>query len=195
MWLSLWMSRSIIHSTTSYKTKQMYILAVGCPNIKPPADAHVRRDGDKLYVVCNHTSETSQLTCVNNAWNGTPKNCSQGLSAEQHECELYQYWFIQFFMLLFNKNYVRDCIQAMNILRKSILNLLRQKICFIHLKYWFIFFLAAARLNEEQSPKVGLPPVGKNYTTMHEIIKAAKDKSNANVHKSNVPFGIHLLIA
>ena len=51
---------------------------VGCPNINTPQDTYSKREGQKLLVICNHTGETSYLSCDGRKWQGELKNCTQG---------------------------------------------------------------------------------------------------------------------
>ncbi|KAK2156864.1 hypothetical protein LSH36_203g01055 [Paralvinella palmiformis] len=48
----------------------------GCADIKAPANATWRRDGQKLTVRCNNTDRTWYLVCKDNQWHGDLGNCS-----------------------------------------------------------------------------------------------------------------------
>ena len=46
--------------------------------MKPPPDTYMRRDGEKIFIICNHTGETSYMTCVDTTWEGEIRNCTPG---------------------------------------------------------------------------------------------------------------------
>ena len=55
-----------------------FFSVAGCPNINTPPDTYSKREGQKLLVICNHTGETSYLSCDGRKWQGELKNCTQG---------------------------------------------------------------------------------------------------------------------
>ena len=56
----------------------LYLTVIGCPNVRAPSDTSTRRDGNKLVIICNHTGETTTLTCKGNVWFGEIRNCTPG---------------------------------------------------------------------------------------------------------------------
>ncbi len=52
------------------------LAVVGCPDIKAPPGAEVKRDGDHLTVICGPV--TRSLTCSGSKWIGDVGNCTAG---------------------------------------------------------------------------------------------------------------------
>ena len=60
--------------------KILLITAIGCPDITPAPDSHIKRSGDKLTIYCNNTGDTRHLVCSRTQWVGEVINCTGGLS-------------------------------------------------------------------------------------------------------------------
>ena len=55
----------------------------GCPNIRAPGNATLRRDGDNLAVKCNNSDQTWYLVCKGDQWLGEVGNCSGAVGMYQ----------------------------------------------------------------------------------------------------------------
>ena len=46
------------------------ILATGCPDVDPPANARVERTGDQVSIKCQYSTSAWHLTCSGHEWIG-----------------------------------------------------------------------------------------------------------------------------
>lgn len=56
----------------------LFFTVIGCPNIRPPPDTSMRRDGNRVVIICNHTGDMTTLSCRGSSWYGDIRNCTPG---------------------------------------------------------------------------------------------------------------------
>ena len=63
-----------------------WYLALGCPELKPPAHAWYKRDGSQAVIGCEWSQTTWHLSCDGHRWSGVVGNCSgPGINEENFE--------------------------------------------------------------------------------------------------------------
>ena len=60
----------------------VFSTVIGCPDLDPPSDGFVDREGDRAVISCKEPDASSwEITCEDGEWNGYYGNCSVGKCA------------------------------------------------------------------------------------------------------------------